>query len=134
VGHAHFWERAQSRGHFLRAAAGASGVALSSGLWLPRVARAAAAGDPTPKPIPGGFQLDPHGPVYHVLGGPGAEPSSITDFNGTVGIAFVQGTGTGTNTATGATSALLFDSDMRFMSGEYVAVDGHHYHATFGFV
>jgi hypothetical protein len=29
---------------------------------------------------------------------------------------------------------LLFDTDMRFMQGEYVGVDGKNYHATFGFV
>jgi hypothetical protein len=137
-GHAHFWERALSRGQFIRTAAATTGLAASSGLWMPGLAQAAPS-DPTPRPIPGGIQVSPDGPLYHVAGGLNpdgslAEPSSITDFNGVVAIAFVSGTGTGTDTTTGATTPLLIDSDMRFMSGEYVALDGHHYQGTFGFV
>lgn len=129
-GHAHFWERALSRGRFVKVAAGTTGAILGADL-LPLLARAAPPSNATPKPIPGGFTIGDT--TYHVLGGPGAEPSSITDFNGVVGIAFVMGTGTGTSTSNGSES-LLFDSDMRFMTGEYVAVDGHHYQGTFGFV
>lgn len=128
-GHAHFWERALSRGRFVRVAAGTTGVILGADV-LPLLAHAAPPTNATPKPIPGGFSIGDL--TFHVSGGPGAEPSSITDFNGVVGIAFVMGTGTGT-TASGS-EPLLFDSDMRFMTGEYVAVDGHHYHGTFGFV
>jgi hypothetical protein len=130
-GHAHFWERALSRGRFIRVAAGSTAAILGADV-LPLLAHAARPSNATPKPIPGGFTVD--NVTYHVAGGPGSEPSSITDFNGVVGIAFVMGTGTGTDTSTGATEPLLFDSDMRFMRGEYVAVDGHHYQGTFGFV
>jgi hypothetical protein len=65
--------------------------------------------------------------------GPGADASSITDFNGFVGVADVQGTGTATN-PDGSTETLLFDTDMRFMTGTYVGKDGRNYHGSFGFV
>jgi hypothetical protein len=65
--------------------------------------------------------------------GPGLDPSSITDFDGFVGVADVQGTGTATN-PDGSTETLLYDTDMRFMSGSYVGKDGHVYKGTFGFV
>src|SRR5207249_12276230 len=77
-GHAHFWDRAMSRGRFIGTVAGATGAALSARLWLPALAQAAAPSDATPKPIPGGFTFD--GTLFHISGGPGAEPSSITDF------------------------------------------------------
>src|SRR6266849_3322053 len=65
--------------------------------------------------------------------GPGLDPSSITDFNGFVGVADVQGTGTATS-SDGSTETLLFDTDMRFMSGVYVGQDGAVHKGTFGFV
>ena len=133
-GHAHFWERAMSRGVFIKTAAGMTGAVLTGDFVHPLLAEAAPPHNSMPKPIPGGFSLTPGGPVFHVSGGPGNEPSSITDLNGIVGIAMIMGMGTGTNTQTGDTTRLIFDSDMRFMTGEYVAVDGHHYQGTFGFV
>jgi len=65
--------------------------------------------------------------------GPGTDPSSITDFNGFVGFADIQGTGTATN-PDGSTETLLYDTDMRFMTGTYVGKDGKNYKGTFGFV
>ena len=136
VGHSHFWERANlSRRHFLGAAAGATGIVLGSGLWMPGQALAWGNGA-APRPIPGGIQ--PFGPgteVFHVfLAGRGAEPSTITDFHGFIGIADTQGTGTGTDTRTGATTTLLFDNDTRFMQGVYIGVDGKKHRGTFGFI
>ena len=98
-GHAHFWNRAMSRAQFIQTAAGATGLALSSGLWMP-----------------------------------GLELATITDFDGTIGVTDVQGTGKGTNTRTGQTMDLLFDSDMRFMKGTYIGVDGQRRTGTFGFI
>jgi hypothetical protein len=126
VGHAHFWERAMlSRRQFISTSVGATGAVLSSTLWIPAIAHASGGAQVPPKPIPGGLQ--PFGPgteVFHVfLPGHGAEPSTITDFNGFIGIAEIQGTGTGTATH-GATTRLLFDTDTRFMKGVYVGVDG----------
>jgi hypothetical protein len=82
-----------------------------------------------PRPIPGGIQ--PGGPgteVFHVFLPGAGDPSTITDFDGVVGIAEVQGVGTGTN------SQSHFDADIRFMRGRYVGLDGHRHQGTFGFV
>jgi hypothetical protein len=136
VGHTHFWERAMlSRRQFLGTAAGATGIVLGSGLWMP--GQALAWGDgAAPRHIPGGIQ--PFGPgteVFHVfLPGEGNEPSTITDFHGSIGIAMVDGTGTGTDTSTGATTPLTFDTDMRFMQGVYIGVDGEKHKGTFGLI
>ena len=125
-GHAHFWERARlSRRNFLWTAAG---TASASVLF-------AESNGAAPRPIPGGFQLTPGGEVFHVLGpASGVENSTITDFNGALGATEVQGSGTGTNMSTGARTSLNFDSDMRFMQGEYIGVDGRHHHGTFALV
>jgi hypothetical protein len=82
-----------------------------------------------PRHIPGGIQ--PFGPgteVFHVFLPGTGEPSTITDFNGFTGIGHITGTGTGAN------AGLSFDVDNRFMTGEYIAVDGRHFNATFGFL
>jgi hypothetical protein len=91
--------------------------------------------DSTPMPIPGGvspfgvfihhFPVSPTGtPLAHIT-----DPSQITDFNGFVGLNRIRGVGSGTGLA-----APTFQADMGFMVGEYVAVDGKHYHASFGFI
>src|SRR5229473_7830403 len=132
-GHTHFAQRAAlSRRGFLGMTAAASGL-LFGGLAAPSMAEAARKGSSTPKPIPGGIQ--PFGPgteVFHIfLPGPGNEPSTITDFNGFVGVAHVTGNGTRTDTSTGNTSRLFFDTDMRVMQGHYVGVDGEQHEGTF---
>jgi hypothetical protein len=108
-------------------------------LLLP--AQAFAAGR-DPKPMPGGFANPAGGPFIHAnLPGPadaappsGNDPSLITDFDGFIGQARVQGTGTGTNTDTGETSPLVFDADLRFMQGLYRSVDGRFLPAGFLFL
>jgi hypothetical protein len=90
-----------------------------------------------PNPIPGGLDFLGNGNVFHVhLPGPefghNEEPSIITDFNGKVGISRVQGTGVGTQG--GVATAYTFDTDVRFMDGVYVGVDGKHHQGTFGLV
>src|SRR5262249_8278999 len=87
-----------------------------SSLWMPTLAAASSA---EPVPIPGGFA-----PGLHAFLGPGVEPSTIFNFRGVTGVATVRGTGTAWNTTTGEPTALLFDSDNRFMQGEYVGADG----------
>jgi hypothetical protein len=127
-----------SRRQFMSTAAGATGAVLSSGLWMPALAEAHGLnGDPVdPKPIPIGIQ--PFGPgteIFHVaFPGPVNEPSLITDFHGLVGVANLGGTGTGTNTTTGASTRLLFDLDNRFMKGVYIGVDGKQHTGTFAFI
>lgn len=86
-------------------------------------------GSEQPRPIPGGIQ--PFGPgseVFHTFFPGTGEPNTITDFNGFAGVAEISGRGTGAN------SGLTFDVDNRFYTGEYVARDGTHHHATFGFL
>jgi len=126
IGHDHFWRRALSRRQFLGASAGAGAALATSPLWMPTLAEASRA---EPVPIPGGFA-----PGLHAFLGPGVEPSTIFNFRGVTGVATVQGTGTGWNTTTGEPTALLFDSDNRFMQGEYVDADGERHRGTFGFV
>jgi hypothetical protein len=88
--------------------------------------------NPAPKPTTNILSLN--GVDFHLTPfGPGLDPSSITDFNGFVGVADVQGTGTATN-PDGSTETLLFDTDMRFMSGVYVGVDGAVHKGAFGFI
>jgi len=79
----------------------------------------------TPRPIPGGFELE--GTLFHVVFPGQGEPNTITDFNGFVGVGVVDGHGTGTD------SGRAFEVDNRFIVGEYVATDGKHYNADFGF-
>jgi hypothetical protein len=93
-----------------------------------------------PVPIPGGALIpnpfggpDGHfnrpGPVDSTVPGTGGEPSSITDFNGFVGVVRVDGTGTD-----GSGNPLLWEVDLRFMTGVYRGVDGDVHHGTFALV
>ena len=116
----------------MTAAAATTGVVLGSGLWMPGLAQA---GDNAPRPIPGGFRL--FGKFFHVdpsSPGPNAENSSIFDFHGSIGAAIIDGKGTGTNTKTGVTTSLLFDTDMRFMQGVYIGLDGEKHFGTFSLI
>jgi hypothetical protein len=122
LGSARRAERYVSRRRFLHAAAGTLG-ALGAGLLCPTRVRAAGR---DPMPIPAVFNFP--GPADAVSDGtpvhPGNDPASINDFDGYIGVAAMQGTGTGTNTQTGDTTPLLFDSDLRFMQGVYRSMDG----------
>jgi len=130
VGHAHFWDRAMSRGVFVRRAAGVTGAAMTAGLWMPALARAGTATTSAePRPIPSNPAL---GGLHFNLPGVGNEPSTIFDFNGFVGISGIGGTGTAT-LADGSQRRLFFDVDNRFMKGEFVGLDGRMHHGTFGF-
>jgi hypothetical protein len=117
-----------TRRAFLGSTAGATGALLLQ----PAAALAAPRTDSTPNPS---AHKETLGDVTFSLTfpTPGADPSSITDFKGFVGFADVQGTGTATY-ANGSKETLVYDTDMRFMTGTYVAKDGHVYNGTFGFV
>lgn len=83
-------------------------------------------------PVPTSNTTVVAGTIFHFLAfGPGIDPSTIGDFNGFVGVADVRGTGTATN-PDGSTETLLFDTDMRFMSGVYIGQDGAVHTGTFG--
>ena len=141
-GHRHFTQRLLSRRGFLEKSGITLGALAASGI-LPELARASAlkahghnsTTAATPLPIPGGLQLlGPTGPLFHVfLPAAGAEPSTITNFNGFVGWAAVGGMGT--HTVNGqAPEHLPFEADVRFMRGEFVGADGRNHHGAFCFI
>jgi hypothetical protein len=129
-----------TRRQFARTAAGtAMAGAVVGGLWRSNAVKASASIDPMP--IPGGSPA--LGGVYHVFGpGPAggldpidAEPATITDFNGFVGLAYLNGTVTRTNTKTGEVRVLPTQfSDMRLMHGVYRGVDGKPHQGAFALV
>jgi hypothetical protein len=123
-----------ARRNVIFGAAGLTGAAVGSG-WLG--APGASAHPATShqhlstaaaRPIPGGIQ--PFGPgteVFHVLLPGQGEGSTITDFKGHVGVAQIDGHGTGPNVAH------AFDVDIRFMDGTFVGLDGRRSFGTFAF-
>ena len=92
----------------------------------------------TPIPIPGAipnFHRDGGPDIHFQLPGPadntntgrvGGEPSTITNFNGFIGVAHVQGTGTDNHGNT-----LFWDADLRFMDGVFRGDDGEIHQGTF---
>jgi hypothetical protein len=121
-----------SRRAFLGGTAGATAATLGAGLLHPTGALAAPRCNFAPRPTVN--SVTQNGQDFHLtFFGPGMDPSTVTDFNGFVGVADVQGTGTGTN-PDGTTETLLFDTDMRFMSGVYIGQDGRVHKGTIGFV
>lgn len=130
--------RPVSRRQFVRTSAGAvvAGAAIGSGILRPSVAHAFAAGDPVPIPggtpaLGGGFHVYAPGAIDPV----NAEPITITDFNGFVGVAYITGTVVRRQKSTGQTSVLPFiGADMRFMQGVYRGADGRVQRGAFGFI
>ena len=59
----------------------------------------------------------------------GFEMSTITDFKGVIAAGEIQGAAHGSDG-----TPYDFDTDMRFMSGTYVDVDGRVRTGTFGFI
>jgi hypothetical protein len=130
-GHAHFWKRAAalSRRNFLQA-----GATLAAGLALPLPLRSSQEAS-LPNPIPGGLDLLGNGHVFHVfLPGTSPELATITDFNGVLGATDVLGSWTAGGFTPPPNTPLIFDADMRFMSGEYIGRDGRHHQGNFAFV
>jgi hypothetical protein len=127
----HHCRHGLSRRAFFGASAGVAGAVLGGGLLAPRRGLAAK-GNAAPKPTTNTTTLNGV-PFSLVFFGLGLDPSVITDFNGFVGVADVQGTGAAVN-PDGSREQLLFDTDMRFMSGVYVGQDGAVHKGTFGFV
>jgi len=87
-------------------------------------------GSGTAVPVPANPDL---GGVHIYIPAPGAEVSAISNFDGLVGAAIVDGTGVG-HSQGGRDEQLLFDTDMRFMQGTFVGTDGNRHQGTFGFV
>jgi hypothetical protein len=143
VGHAHFWERALTRRQFLGTAAVAGGAAATSPLWIPQLAQAAGG---TPTPIPGGTLLPFQTTPFHfyfpttnpfspftIENGQG-DPSLVFDFKGNVSVAELNGTGTGTDTATDKEMAMFWAADVRTMKGTFVFEGGHTGRGAFAFI
>ena len=128
---------------------GVAGAATAAGAtFIPGVQPAYASGAPqvlpAPRPIPGGIVL-PDGSVIHVfapgppsvtlpfsrlqLQGLDYEPSVITDYSGFTALAFHVGAASGSDGA-----SYNLETDMRVMSGRYVAVDGSLRRGVFAFV
>src|SRR5215469_11846395 len=127
VGAARLRPPSMTRRQFARGAAGTAvlGGALGSRSFRPALADTRASF--TPVPIPGGSPA--LGGSFHVFGPNSidpvdAEPTTITNFNGLVGLSYPSGMVTQTNTKTGETLRLPFiDSDMRFMQGVFRGAD-----------
>ena len=132
--HAHFWERALSRRHFLAAAGLAGGAAVTSSYWMPLAAQASA--PVAPIPIPYGTTLTgPSGDVLFRFQFPVADTdvSSIFNFKGVVGVADIEGPGAGIHNGQ-AMSGAHFGSDNRVMKGVYIGTDGMRHRGTFAFI
>jgi hypothetical protein len=122
-----------SRGRFSRRVAVVLAVlALGVAVFAPPALARGKPGDP--KPIPGGlngeFAPVPSDPFIHVL--PPFLPfemSTISDFDGTIGAAEIQGTAHGSDGTT-----YTFDTDMRFMEGAYFDTAGNLQHGAFAFI
>jgi hypothetical protein len=119
-----------------RQAIGRGAVTLAgltaAGLLDPGLALALAGSGP--RPIPGGFDQHlkpvPKDPFVHVLPpGIGFEMSTISDFKGVVAGSEIRGRARGSDG-----SQWDFDTDMRFFSGSYVALDGRLRQGAFGFI
>jgi hypothetical protein len=108
-------------------------MAVGASLGLPSFA-AAKPGTGVPNPIPGGldeaFAPVPSNPVIHLFAPTaGGELATITDFNGTVAAAEIQGAAVGSDG-----SQYGFDADMRFMEGTFVDTARRLRHGAFAFV
>lgn len=89
-----------------------------------------------PLPIPH-LNTVPFGSFHFFFPGPAdtpANPSVITDFRGAIGQADLSLTGTGTDTTSGLTGHYAFHTDMRFMKGQFVALDGKIHSGAFAFI
>jgi hypothetical protein len=140
--------RGLTRRQFARTTAGtaALGGALGSGLFKSGLAKERASSAPIPSfapvPIPVGtpalngfyhfFAPAPTSPTGDPVD---AEPSTITNLDGFVGLAMISGMVTRINTQTGEKLRLPFQqADMRFMKGNFRGTDGNIHEATFAFV
>jgi hypothetical protein len=141
AGLARVGRRAMSRREFARRVTGAAvvGATLGSGLWRPALADRK--GPLVPVPIPGGSPaLNPPDEIlFHVFGPASidpadAEPVTITNFNGFMGLAYISGMVTRTKTGEKPQRFPFVDSDMRFMTGAFQGMDGRVQRGAFALV
>jgi hypothetical protein len=134
-----------SRRNFIRASAGAAsaGLVLDSTLSKPMFAADNNRACPVePQPIPHTVATPFGTTIHHFFPGPvegvdantGHDPSQIFDFSGIIAEADLLLTGTGTDLVSGDSAPYGFHTDMRFMSGEFVAADGETHTGAFAFI
>ena len=126
-----------SRRRFIGTGLGSLAVGAVVGRQLLRPQAVYAAGS-DPIPVPGSPNLAPFhvwAPAAPGFDPPDAEPATITNFNGMVGLAYLSGKVTRTNLSSGAVDYLDFtDADMRFMQGVYRGEDGKPRQGTFALI
>jgi hypothetical protein len=125
-----------SRRQFLHGAAGLTAFAATFGSSVSRLGARAGPGIGLVTPIP--TTLSIAGQDFHVQAPPftgaDSDPSSVYNFQGAAGIAFISGFVDRTDRKTGETRTLPFAfNDMRFMQGRFEGRDGHVRDATFVF-
>lgn len=75
------------------------------------------------------------GSFLHVFGGPGQDNSTISNFNGSIGSALINGNVTRSNVKTGEQESFPFiNANMRFMTGTFKGTDEQEHPGTFAFV
>jgi hypothetical protein len=105
-----------------------------TGVWRPLAAHERDAANPVPIPV-GSFGFHVNAPGLPGLDPLDADPSTITDFHGFTGLAYISGRVIRTNRKSHEKVELPFlVSDMRFMDGEYRGFDGRVRRGTFGFI
>jgi hypothetical protein len=125
------------RRQFIQNAAGLTAFAAALGSSVSRLEGALAGpGIGLVTPIPATISIA--GQEFHVQAPPftgvDTDPSSVYNFDGTVGIAFISGFVERTDRKTGQTRTLPYSfNDMRFMQGRFEGRDGHVRDATFVF-
>ena len=149
-----------SRRRFVGISAGAAGGVLGSGIWTPVRGEDDEGEDSGARPCPeqnpilhvnagppsgfGAFHFffpgpvdgspaatDPEPPAAHAAG---RDPSLIFDFDGVIGQADLNLSGTGTDLTTGATGHYTFHTDTRFMKGKFIGTDGRVHQGAFAFI
>jgi hypothetical protein len=149
-----FMRRRMSRRNLVHGTVGAAGAVLGSGLWTPARAdddeRDEHAG-PCSQALPQVHTTaGPFGPLHFYFPGPidgspaptdgtgahpeGRDPSTITNFSGTVGQVDLTFGGTAIDTKTGARASYQFHTDTRFMKGQFLASDEQMHSGAFAFI
>jgi hypothetical protein len=130
------FEAGFSRRRFLRTSIGAPALVMAAGS-LSRADAAHNCGDPQPIPDvlePGPGLPDLHVQLPGIAHGADTDPSTITDFNGHLGYAVIDGVGVRTDLGTHTHATMPFEVDLRFMKGEFITEDGGHCHGAFALV